>query len=65
VVLDADGRLVLGGMGGLTVWDPERQEFAVLTDRRIRTFGGTAVWTGREVVALSHQTGEGWVFTPS
>lgn len=64
VAVQAGGRLLLGGMGGLTGWDPDAQEFAVLVDQRVRTFGGSAVWTGRELVALSHQTGEGWIWTP-
>jgi hypothetical protein len=60
----ADGRLLLGGMQGLTSWDPSSRRFATQGYAQLRTFGGTAVWTGTALVALSHQTGEGWVWTP-
>ena len=64
VVAQAGRTLLLGGDGGLTRWDPDRQEFAHAGDGRYRTFGGGAVWTGEELVALSSQGSEGWVWRP-
>ena len=58
-------RLVLGGGDGLLAWDPAARRFAGISDRRIRTFGGNAVWTGDHVVSLANQAGEGWVWTPA
>lgn len=57
-------RLLVGGEGGLTAWDPSARRFSTRSDRRFRTFGGAAVWTGSSVVALSGQSSEGWVWTP-
>lgn len=58
-------RLVLGGGGGLVSWRPDTQELSELSDRRIRSFGGTVVWTGRQVVSLVTQVSRGWTWTPA
>jgi hypothetical protein len=57
-------RLVLGGQAGLVARQPATRRFTALTDRRIRTFGGTVVWTGTEVVSLVNQNSQGWTWTP-
>lgn len=57
-------RLVLGAQGGLAAWDPETRQFATLDDQRVRTFGGTVVWTGSEIVSLTNQSSEGWIWSP-
>jgi hypothetical protein len=57
-------RLVLGGGGGLVSWRPETRELSELVDRRLRSFGGTVVWTGTQVVSLVTQGSKGWVWTP-
>ena len=64
VAAPADGRLLLGGAGALTSWDPQARVFAHRADPALQTFGGSAVWTGEHLVALANQTTEGWVFTP-
>jgi hypothetical protein len=56
----ADGRLLLGGQGALTARDPAARTFAHLADPLIRTFGGSAAWTGSHLVSLSNQASEGW-----
>jgi hypothetical protein len=57
-------RILVGGDGGLTSWDPSARRFAARLDDVINTFGGTAVWTGSSAVALSSQNSLGWVWTP-
>lgn len=57
-------RLLLGGSGGLVSWRPQTREISELVDRRLRSFGGTVVWTGKEVVSLVTQGSKGWVWTP-
>lgn len=56
--------LVLGGAGGLVSWRPETRELSELVDRRVRSFGGTVVWTGKQVVSLVTQGSRGWTWTP-
>jgi hypothetical protein len=65
VALWTGDRLVVGGAGGLLAWTPSDRTLDRLDDRRVVTFGATAVWTGTEVVALSNQNTEGWVWTPA
>lgn len=57
-------RLVLGGGGGLVSWRPDTGELSELVDRRLRSFGGTVVWTGKHVVSLVTQGNRGWTWTP-
>jgi len=57
-------RLLLGGSGGLVGWSPDTYEISEIGDRRLRSFGGTVVWTGRQVVSLVTQGSKGWTWTP-
>lgn len=57
-------RLLLGGGGGLVSWRPATHELSELNDRRLRSFGGTAVWTGEQLVSLVTQGSKGWTWTP-
>lgn len=57
-------RLLLGGGGGLVSWRPDTRELSELVDRRLRSFGGTVVWTGKQVVSLVTQGNKGWTWTP-
>lgn len=57
-------RLLLGGAGGLLSWRPGTHELSEANDRRIRSFGGTVVWTGKQAVSLVTQNNRGWIWTP-
>ena len=57
-------RLVLGGEGGLVSWMPVTRKLEALEDRKVRSFGGTVVWTGKQVVSLVSQGSKGWTWTP-
>ena len=58
-------QLLLGGNGGLTGWDPDREVFAFRGGGPFHTFGGSAVWTGQHLVAPVNQGTVGWIFTPA
>lgn len=60
VEVRTDDLLLFGGAGSVTGWDPDRRVLSHLADARITSFGGTAVWTGQQVVAPTNQASAGW-----